>query len=292
MTETLQLLYCLWKTLHLSTAFYDPVKRIDIRSPQRRQPALTQTRSQLGYPLSIWYRNNVVNIKPSRCPSRTQLKETNFFRLLHPTVYTQQHLLRQYDIIPQPQPTSWTIPRFRNRSPSRNHDGRRRNSSRLRDLDLLGRDLRRGRLINDHPLPRPIPFQDAELVIAFIRLAGIGAGPGPGPGGAVAVALDVALAAAEDGERVDLAVLPPTVAVAVAVVLLDGDADVVGHEADGEGVEEGFEERQAAGDDAVVGVDDGDKFGVPGGFGWVRGVESLDEVDDAEYGEGDGAMAC
>ncbi len=127
-------------------------------------------------------------------------------------------------------------------------------------------------------------------MIAFIPLAGIGTGSGPGPAGAVAVALDVALAAAEDGERVDLAVLPPVVA--VAVVFLDGNADVVGYEADGEGVEEGFEERQAAGDDAVVGVDNGDEFGVPGGFGLVRGVEGLDEVDEAEYGEGDGAMAC
>ena len=35
----------------------------------------------------------------------------------------------------------------------------------------------------------------------------------------------------------------------------------------------------------------GDEFGVEGGFGEVGGSEGADEVDEAEDGEGNGAMA-
>lgn len=62
----------------------------------------------------------------------------------------------------------------------------------------------------------------------------------------------VALSTAENGERVHPALF------AFGFVFLDRDSDVVGDEADGEGVEEGFQEGEAAGDDAVVGVDYGD----------------------------------
>lgn len=80
--------------------------------------------------------------------------------------------------------------------------------------------------------------------------------------------MNKALSTAEDGERIQPAVAV-IVLVFITIVFLDGDADVVGHEANGEGVEEGFEERETAGDDAVVGVDYGDEFSVEGRSGWL-----------------------
>lgn len=135
----------------------------------------------------------------------------------------------------------WPIPWLRYRPSCRYHHGRRRDARRRR-LELLRRHLRRPRLINHHPLPRPIPFQVRQLVavLAPFALVRMHDRPRPGAvGGPWHVALAAAAAAAEDGERVDLAVVFEAVGPAAALVVR-GDADVVGHEADGEGVEEWF----------------------------------------------------
>ena len=111
---------------------------------------------------------------------------------------------------------------------------------------------------------------------------------GARPAGAVGgVAFGVAAAAGEDGEGVHAALLGGF----GLGVFVDGEADVVGYEADGEGVEEGFQEGEAAGYDAVVGVDDGDELGFEIGFGEIGGVEGAGEVDETEYGERNGPVA-
>lgn len=56
------------------------------------------------------------------------------------------------------------------------------------------------------------------------------------PSVAVGIPVNKALSAAEDGEWIQPAVAV-IVLVFITIVFLDGDADVVGHEANGEGVE-------------------------------------------------------
>ena len=73
------------------------------------------------------------------------------------------------------------------------------------------------------------------LLLVALACVDDGACPAGAVGGG---AFCVAAAAAEDGKGVHFAVFGGL----VFGVVVDGDADVVGHEADGEGVEEGFQE--------------------------------------------------
>ncbi len=69
------------------------------------------------------------------------------------------------------------------------------------------------------------------------------------PAGAVRRrAFSVAAAGAEDREGISGFCGGRAGTRGFGVVGVDGEADVVGHEADGEGVEEGFEEGEAGGD--------------------------------------------
>lgn len=188
----------------------------------------------------------------------------------------------------------WSKSCFRYRPPRRNHDGGRR-QARLRRLWHLGirdprlrRHLRGPRLVDHHALPRPVSLQVPQLVLLRLAAALGRVDDGARPAGAVGGgAFGVAAAAGEDGEGVHAGLLCGL----GLGVFVDGEADVVGYEADGEGVEEGFQEGEAAGYDAVVGVDDGDELGFEVGFGEVGGVVGADEVDETEYGEGNGPVA-
>lgn len=201
----------------------------------------------------------------------------------------------------------WPISRFRYRTPGGNHY-RGQRQARLRRLGLLWirdarlrRHLRGPRLIDHHALPRPVSLQVPELVLERFAAAAAAAlgrvDDGAGPAGAVGGgAFGVAAAAGEDGEGVHdhagLLVGGGGGGGFGLCVFVDGEADVVCDEADGEGVEEGFQEGEAAGYDAVVCVDDGDELGFEGGFGQVGGVEGTDEVDEAEDGERNGPVGA